>query len=152
MHYYLKYFVVVSIGSILLVKLAESARPSATGNGQCILYTNGVCLPKGYNELMQPEQSMNVHVYIRIEQIEAINDARSEIDLMATLSLLWKDYRLTYKPNNTDPKQQLKEGQKIPLNTQWIDWMWVPDMYIYQMRSVNAPELMQNPFMGVSKC
>ena len=120
----------------------------ANDENGCSIYTNGVCLPKGYNKHMLPsENTMTVNISVRLEQILAIYDDMSEIDFVIILGISWKEHRFSYS-NDTDTRQQ---STSIPLNIHWVDYMWTPDLYIYQMRAVSTPELLHHPYTGVRK-
>ena len=140
------YFVHVAVLFLasLIINLTESTSHETITTAEfCLIYTNGVCLPKGYNKLMPPENTTLVNVSFRVEHIEAIHDSRNEIDLMAILGLSWKEDRFNTSSNNGN--------QHIPLNIHWLDWVWVPDLYIYQMRSIKTLELLNNPYTSVCK-
>ena len=121
----------------------------ANDDNGCSIYTNGVCLPKGYNKHMRPSEktAMTVKISVRLEQILAINDVMSEIDFVTILGISWKEHRFLYS-NDTETRQQ---STSIPLNNHWVDYMWTPDLYIYQMRAVSTPELLQHPYTGARK-
>lgn len=137
-----------SIVAFLVVNLALPSSQTATEDEHCSIFTNGICLPKAYNKHMPPEKSMKVNVSIRLQQIKAIDEERSEIDLMAIISLFWKEHRFTFS-NNTDLRSPSKGSSYIPLNIHWMDKMWIPDLYIYQMLAVNTLELFNHGFTGV---
>ena len=118
-----------------------------TGNEECSIWTNGICLPKDYNKLMPPGKPMTIKASIRIEQVRGIDDSKSEIDLFGYFTFYWTEQRLQCSNHSMQPKQ----GESgLPLSTHWIDWLWVPDIYIYQMISENRPGLLQ-PFISLSK-
>ena len=136
------------IVAFVLIALAESISQTSRENGPCLIYTNGVCLPKEeYNRHMPSESPVVVNVSFKLEQLEGINEARSEIDFVGILGLYWKETRFIYS-NETDIKHQ---SFGIPLNIHWIKSMWIPDLYIYQMRTVTTHELLAQPYMGICK-
>ena len=130
---------------LALASIASTSQ--ITGTEQCSIRTNGICLPKDYNKLMPPGKPMTVKASIRIEQVRGIDDSKSEIDLFGYFAFFWTEQRLQCS-NHSMQQEQGKWG--LRLSPHWIDWLWLPDIFIYQMISENRPGLMQ-PFMSLSK-
>ena len=99
-------------------------------------------MPEDYNKYIEPKSPMTVNVSIKIEQVVSVDDSKSEIDFVGYLAFFWKEDRLMY---TRDSHQW--NGQWIPLNMYWKERLWVPDVFIYRMKSMKRAAVLQ-PFMS----
>ena len=107
---------------------------------ECQILTQGFCLPKDYNKNQRPKmnESLNVQVKFLIEQVTAVDDQEFTVSLLMYLSLYWEDPSVVYIRDKSDTMPS-----DIPLNLEWANKLWLPDVFVYKMESVKQPEILQ---------
>ena len=110
-----------------------------TTDNDCLIRTEGFCLPNDYNKNQRPQmglhnnESLNVQVKFRVEQITAVEDKDFKISLLMYLSLYWEEPRLKYILANN----KSKKPEDLPLNMEWANKLWTPDVFVYKMESAS---------------
>ena len=72
---------------------------------------------------------------LSITQINQIIDYNCEVEVSILVSMKWVEPRLKYA-NGTFPSSQA-------LGLEFSDWIWMPDIYIYNLKSVHVPKFVQ---------
>ena len=105
-----------------------------------------LCIPTGYDRLSLPKsESPNHGALIKlgftIMSILEVNDKDFSFTLSMYLALSWKDSQLT--------KDQSCEMEPcyVPLDTEIISSIWHPDLYIYNLKSIQVLQVF-NKFEG----
>ena len=120
------------------------AAEANTADDDCLIKTNGVCLPKTYTKNELPVSPIKVNVTLLIEQITEVDDENGTVDILAFIYLYWVEQRLTFYEDSAE-----KWGQYTTLNLDWMEKLWFPDLYIYRMSSLKIPEVIE-PYKGMS--
>ena len=105
--------------------------------------TQHICLPSDYNKLVAPfTESGNMEVSINFEiwQILEFDDLRFTVSLFMYIGVSWKEPRLI-APIPDDP------NKLMPIDIGFIDHMWQPDIYIYDMKEIKFPKF-NIPYAG----
>ena len=107
---------------------------------KCQIKTVGFCLPKDYNKYQRPKhnETLNVQVKMRVEQVTDVDDVNFKISLLMYMSLYWEEPSLKYIGPNKSSKPE-----DLPLNLEWANKLWLPDVFVYKMESVKQPEILQ---------
>ena len=113
-------------------EIGQSEQPS-----RCVYAANGLCLPRGYNNLRKPNEHQDVDVMIRVAQISEVSDKHATVDLLTWLTLTWEDNRLIL----------IDENETLPfydLQYEWLHKLWLPDVYVVGLKEVNNPGLLES--------
>ena len=102
-----------------------------SGNQKCVL---GFCLPLDYQKLEPPKplESTNVKINVEILDILAVNDKEFSITLSMYFSVQWEESWLEVY-NRT-----VMEGEWVPSSLEFLDDLWVPNIFIYDLRSFES--------------
>ena len=113
---------------------------SLTHGQKCLIYTEGFCLPKEYNKNEMPKSNgtLDVQVKMRLENIISVDDNKFTIYFLTFIELYWEDPRINYIHNKTTATLE-----DIPLNWEWASRLWIPDVYVWNMKSVKNPKLVE---------
>ena len=132
----LNFYLFLTFGYFLSVawskEIGQSEQPS-----RCIYAANGLCLPMGYNNLRKPNEYQDVNVMIRVAQISEVSDKHATVDLLTWLTFTWEDNRLIIMDEN-------KILSYYDLQHDWLQNLWLPDVYVVGLKEVNNPGLIQS--------
>ena len=111
----------------------------------CSVLSNGICLPQSYNKLKEPQDFLEVRVKVQVEQISEIDDYLATVDLFAWLTLSWPENRLII----TNQSDELPSGDHdhpdyFHLEKQWLDRLWLPDIYIMSLKELRRSIFLQS--------
>ena len=112
------------------------------GNEAC---SNVFCLPKDYDKLAAPFTEsgiLDIAFELEISQILAFDDIRFTVSILMYLNVIWEDSRIQ-GPALEDPTQM------IPIDFGFVDSLWLPDVYIYDMKEIVLSKF-NIPFAGDS--
>ena len=120
------------------------------GTSACIIKTSGFCLPKGYEKFEGPEQTKGgpIHVKVKfmVQQITHINDDDFTISVSMSLHLYWEDPRITNLHSGSFQEEHHDHHHEIiPLSFDWVEKLWLPDVYVENMKSAYETRIIQ-PF------
>ena len=106
----------------------------------CKIVTEDFCIPEHYNKHQRPNASetLNVQVKFSVNQVTSVDDSSFTISLMMFIMLYWKDERVQYSGNNSHTL-----AEDVPLNVEWSEKLWLPDTFVWNMKSVKKPQLLQ---------
>ncbi|XP_023322339.1 gamma-aminobutyric acid receptor subunit delta [Eurytemora carolleeae] len=117
-------------GATPRILTAPEAKPSITNRSIC---TGSYCLPPGYSSLDPPTLSPQpLQIKIELDQIRIIefDDKLFTVSFSLFLAVHWREWRLQGPPPSpTAPYQAIE--------TQFIENLWVPDIYVYNMERIN---------------
>jgi len=128
---------------IIIVKNASGEENKGkTGNEAC---SNVFCLPKNYDKLAAPFTEsgiLDIAFELEISQILAFDDIRFTASILMYLNVIWEDSRIQ-GPAQEDPEQM------IPIDFGFVDSLWLPDVYIYDMKEILLSKF-NIPFAGIT--
>lgn len=106
---------------------------------KCECSKSGVCLPKDYDKDGLPTTPVHIDVFIDIVQVTEVDDTLATVDILAWMDFNWEDNRLETNSSSTER-----------IANDWIDKLWVPDFFIYRMKSIAMPSLsgFSKPYSG----
>jgi hypothetical protein len=91
-----------------------------------------VCLPSNYSRLIGPyneSSSFNIEVGLDVLQILEVNDQLFTVSLTMYFWLAWQDPRILSPPT---------DNPHIPIALSFMDHLWVPDVYFYNLKSTQT--------------
>ena len=94
-------------------------------------------IPDNYVAHMIPlsedeKKPLDAKVLITVRNIVAINEARQEITLEASLKLFWKDKRIKIKDTVKEFDGEDGDKKYIVMDSRFADDLWIPDIFIDQ--------------------
>ena len=90
------------------------------------------CIPDNYDKLSRPMEGLvDIEVEIHVTEVISINDQDFTATMMLYLQASWEEPRI--KNNNTDA---------IPIELSIKDKLWVPDLYIPNMKSFKTEKIL----------
>ena len=92
-----------------------------------------VCIPNDYNKFEMPDDHVHVDIGMKIVEILEINDHEFSAAFYMYFFISWKDSRII---NNAAP------GKTLQIETSFLDYLWVPDVYIYNLKSFHNSRLL----------
>jgi len=101
------------------------------------------CLPIDYQKLEAPikaSEPLKIETKIDLLQILEIDEVKFTVTLSINIVISWEDFRIT-GPTPNDPADQ------FPIDIRFIDSLWLPDIYIYDMKEI-LPIKFNIPFAG----
>lgn len=98
-------------------------------------------MPKDYNKLEAPFGNdttvIDIGMYFRIQQVLEVDDAKFTITFLIDLMVQWQDDRiLDMSPSS---------GETAYLELGFMDYIWLPDIYILDLKSVKVQEVLNPP-------
>lgn len=111
------------------------------GSGQII---DGVCLPDGYSRLHRPStaEADVIKVSLDIADILEIDDRQNTVTFETYFNLEWQEKRLNVTP------ELGASGTFVPVNVELVKELWLPNIYIYNMKSFRTLEVLA-PMSGL---
>ena len=85
-----------------------------------------VCTPDEYDMFEMPEDHIQVDIGIRVVEVLEIDDHDFSAAFYMYFSVTWNDSRLINKAVS---------GKTVKLETTFLGSLWVPDIYIYNLKS-----------------
>ena len=102
-----------------------------------------ICFPADYSKQVAPileNGNMEVLINFEIWQILEFDDVRFTISLLMYLGVTWNEPRIIAStPDDPD--------MLIPIDIGFVKSMWLPDIYIYDMKEIKIPKF-NIPFAG----
>ena len=90
------------------------------------------CIPANYDKLARPIKGLvDIEIEIHVTEVISINDQDFTATMMLFLEANWEEPRI--KSNSTD---------SIPLELSIKDKLWVPDLYIPNMKSFKTEKIL----------
>ncbi|XP_037044124.1 glycine receptor subunit alpha-4-like isoform X2 [Bradysia coprophila] len=95
-------------------------------------------MDEGYDKNERPSALTDVSIGLYLNRISAVNENNEEISIDVFLQVIWEDKRIKHKndPNTTIPSY-------IELKTEERHEIWVPDLYIRQLREMKVLKLFE---------
>ena len=105
---------------------------------RCVCSKSGVCLPKDYDKDGLPSIPVHIDASIDIVQVTEVDDTLATVDILEWMDFIWEDNRL----------ETNSSGKRIA--NDWIEKFWVPDFFIYRMKSIKMTSLsgFSKPYSG----
>ena len=75
---------------------------------------------------------LDLKTLITVRNIVAINEARQEITIEASLKLFWKDKRINIRDDVSEYDGKDEHGKFIVMDSRFADYIWIPDIFIDQ--------------------
>ena len=85
-----------------------------------------LCIPDNYDMFHMPDEHVQVEIGIRVVEVLGINDHDFSAELYLYFAVTWNDSRLI---NHAAP------GKTLKIDTTFMQYLWVPDVYIYNLKS-----------------
>ncbi len=124
---------VVSLLLVLLLQRAVSSKAQESPEAGIMKCVSGYCLPANYQKLELPvvDAATTVQVETDIMDVLQINDKEFSVTLTMYFAVRWHEPRMI--TNNT-----VTEGEWTPIDMQFLNHLWVPNIYIYDLKAFNA--------------
>ena len=135
-------------------KIQQSKDDNKSGKGmidhdnKCHAMCSGnICIPENYNHLVLPthkstNEVLNVRIDFDIIDFLKIDDKDFSVTFSTYLNVYWEDPRLT---NHSGVN---KDDGFLSLDTSILSCMWVPDIYMYNLKSIEVLSVMMRRFEG----
>ncbi len=113
--------------------IPEPPRPTDSSSEQMQKCVAGFCLPHDYAKLETPKMDhVNVvNVNTDIMDVLTVNDKEFSVTLTMYFSVKWEEPRLVTNLSLTD-------GEWVPVDLNFLSHLWVPNIFIYDLRSFSA--------------
>ena len=100
---------------------------------------SGFCLPDHYEKLEPPTTDSFNTVFIEMDIMDVlqVNDKEFSVTLTMYFTVRWVEPRLINNNTNVDP------GKWTPIDLQFLHHLWVPNIFIYDLRSFMALNVLQ---------
>ena len=85
-----------------------------------------VCILDNYDKFEMPDKHVHVDIGIEVVEILEVNDHDFSTAMYLYFDFSWTDPRLI---NNAT------SGKTLQIETSFMDNLWVPDIYIYNLKS-----------------
>ena len=85
-----------------------------------------LCIPDDYDMFHMPEEQLQVEIGIRVVEVLEINDKDFSAEFYMYFAVSWNDARLI---------NYATAGTTLRIETSFMQYMWVPDIYIYNLKS-----------------
>ena len=134
--------VVLTLTAILALSSTSSSQNYNTSDLKCI---KQFCVPSDYNKHEGPfveSGHMEILVDFDVAQVVEIDDVKFSIKFIMYIGLTWVDPRIVHLSNG-------KEVSWAPVDIEFGNYIWLPDLYIYDMREIIFPKYYK-PFAGQS--
>ena len=120
----------------VLVFLAVSLHCLAvSGQSRC---SEEVCLPSNYSKSKLPAKTQNkVSIGFGLTEISKIDDWSSSITFSMYFNVEWNEPRLILGPQFGTKKP----GAMEPLSSGYLDKMWLPNIFVYNLKSYKVTEV-----------
>jgi len=106
-----------------------------------------IVLESGYNLQERPKSSngepLLISASINLRNILEVSEKEQLVSLETTLRLFWKDPRI--KPRQEHIESEDSIGQYITLNPRRADSIWMPDIFIDQVKALRVPSFYTRP-------
>ena len=94
-------------------------------------------IPDNYQAHMIPlpedeKKALDLKALITVRNIVAINEARQEITIEASLKLFWKDKRINIRDDVSEFDGEDEHGKFIVMDSRFSDFIWIPDIFVDQ--------------------
>lgn len=105
------------------------------------------CIPETYNHFVLPtnestNEVLNVRIDFDIIDFLEINDKDFSVTFSTYLGVYWEDPRLTQHSGENG------DDGFLTLDTSILSCMWVPDIYMYNLKSIEVLSVMMRRFEG----
>ncbi len=101
-----------------------------------------VCVEEGYSKLTRPDppaEPTYVHIKIRFNDIEEVNDMHQTITLHMHMTVMWEDKRVSVvETGSNDTRDQGKV-----LDEELSRGLWMPDFAIYSLKSFDYAHILK---------
>jgi len=126
---------------ILLLALLLLAAADQHHHGEqpeAVKCVSGFCLTADYEKLETPvtDRVTIVNVTTDIMDVLTVNDKEFSVTLTMYFSVQWEEPRLV--TNLT-----VEPGQWTPVDLKFLDELWVPNIFIYDLRSFTALDVLK---------
>ena len=129
---------------LVLAKTVECSKVHISKNDKKDLYKLGedIYLPKNYSNMAAPKNQTSddpIEVTLRINHLDIleIDDIKNTIKLQMYLGMEWEEPRII----RTDKEE---EGKDISLDMKQLDFLWVPDLDIYNLSKIENFKVVRN--------
>ncbi|XP_040576873.1 glutamate-gated chloride channel subunit beta [Lepeophtheirus salmonis] len=96
---------------------------------------SGFCLPRNYEKLESPKplKTTTIHVEVDVMDVLNVNDKEFSVTLSMYFSVRWEEPRLI-----TNHSRPHVSGEMTPIDLEFLHHLWVPNIFIYDLRSFNT--------------
>ena len=103
---------------------------------QC--FKNIFCIPADYDKVSRPSKGV-VEIDLRIDVVEttAFDDKEFTATIMMYLRTAWNE-----------PRVKSNSSMKIPMDSSIMKLLWLPDLYIYNMKEFKTERILTD-FSGI---
>ena len=119
---------------------SQDLKEGADDNLKCI---DNFCVPMNYSKYLGPFDE-NGHIDILVDfdisQVVQIHDVKFTIKLLMHIGLTWVDPRIIGPESNNMTSW-------IPVDNEFTNYIWLPDLYIYNLKEIEFPKYYK-PFSG----
>jgi hypothetical protein len=101
-----------------------------------------VCLPSNYSRLIRPNNessSIDIKIDLEVLQILEVNDKLFTVSFSMYFGVAWQDPRIL---------SPLTDNHNIPIALSFMDHLWVPDIYFYNLKSIQTLNIISE-FAGI---
>ena len=109
--------------SLTILFIIKFLMVDAKSNTTC---AEELCIPDDYDMFHMPEEFVQVEIGIRVVEVLGINDKDFSAELYMYFAVSWNDARLI---------NYAELGTTLRIETSFMQYMWVPDIYIYNLKS-----------------
>ena len=116
--------------SLTLLLVIKFLMVDAKSNQTC---AEELCIPDDYDMFRMPEKQVQVEIGIRVVEVLEINDHDFSAEFYMYFAVSWNDARLI---------NYATAGQTLRIETSFMQYMWVPDIYIYNLKSFSSSRVL----------
>ena len=108
-------------------------------NGTNVEYGSGnllakrACISRWYRKWMLPENNTKVYTTIKDQNVRSVDPIKGTVSIDYKLTLRWMDPAI-----KTNFSEQDKQNKGIVLDKSNVEWIWIPDLYIYNLSTFTS--------------
>ena len=134
------------VATLIVVVIIQNDKILAKSQ-EYLLCTREFCLPKDYEKLKLPSTKDNwpieVETAFQIIQFTDVDEKNFWVEVITFMTLQWNEPRLIFTGNDKS-----KLNGTVPLNLDVSEKIWLPDLYVYDLKSVKFLRVF-NEFGGI---
>ena len=127
----------------LLIFQEVIANDSNVGLPTCQLHNDTICLPQSYDKYRHPRDQIDIKTRIDITKVTDVNDERYSVEFLMYMNVWWEDDRIVCRDVSESETDFLGNKYSVLLKNSWMDHIWLPDLYVYNMKDLKTSTLLQ---------